>query len=125
MFLNSLNRQGGFTLLEVIVALGIASVSILGISTALSTYISSIEALEERTVAMWVADNRLQALRIQGIVPEKGELSGTQDMAGREWHYIQLTEKTSDPYLYRVTVNVYTNDDYSYMVASLLGYMNK
>jgi len=54
----------GFTLLEVLVALAIISVGLLSVSTALSRAITINEGLEERTVAVWIAGNKMAELRM-------------------------------------------------------------
>ena len=121
----TLSNSEGFTLLEVIVALGITSISILGVSSALSGHINSFSEVEKRTIAYWVAENRLQTLRIIDTIPSVGEVSGIEEMAGNLWYYKQLTEKTSDPLLYRVTISVYTDKNDEHKTASLFGYLLK
>ena len=113
----------GFTLLEVIIALGIVAVGILAVSRAMTGYIENTAALEQRVVASWVASNRLESLRILKSIPEPGTTDGSEQMAGTTWHYRQTVSTTADPLLFRVDITVYLDDQYSDQVAEMTGYL--
>lgn len=57
--------SAGFTLIEVLVALTIIGVALMASIRATGSLASSAEELKLRTLAMWSADNRLAAIRIQ------------------------------------------------------------
>ena len=123
----SANRCGshcrGFTLLEVIIALGVVAVGILAVSRAVSGYVETTYTLEQRMVANWVAANRLEMLRIQKIVAEPGSSKGVEVMAGRTWHFRETITKTADPYLFRIDIVVYADKDETDEVGFLHGYL--
>ena len=115
----------GFTLLEVIVALGIVSAGIFAITATLSSYIGTVASLEERVIGSLVAANRLDTLRIVGNDPAVGEVSGTDSMAGRTWYYRQIIKTTPDPALFRVDITVFSDSDLTQQAAAMFSYALK
>ena len=114
--------QKGFTLLEVIVALGIVAVGILAVSKAMSGHANTLIGSEDRMIGYWVAANQLEYARIIKTVPVAGEKSGRTDMAERTWFYRETTSSTADPRLYRVDIKVFTDEDEEHQVGFLFGY---
>ena len=51
--------QRGFTLIEVMVALAIAALALGGVAAAVSQMVESATAMEQRTYASWIAQNRI------------------------------------------------------------------
>lgn len=117
--------QQGFTLLEVIVALGIVAVGILAVSKSMSGHARTLIEAEDRMIGYWVAANQLEYERIVRSVPVTGEKSGRVDMAERTWFYSQTTSTTADPRLFRIDINVYTDESEQDQVGSLFGYRTK
>jgi type II secretion system protein I len=73
--------------------------------TATQTHVSRISDIESRTVARWVADNRLAALRIGMPQPD------VVDMLGRQWGVVVSRLETEDPDLQRVEIAVALSPD--------------
>ncbi len=113
----------GFTLLEVIIALGIIAVGILAVSRAITGIAETTITLEQRMVASWVASNRLETLRILKSTPVPGTTNGSEEMAERVWYYRETTTSTADPYLFRIDITVYTDEEETEEAASLYGYL--
>jgi general secretion pathway protein I len=113
----------GFTLLEVIVALGIVAVGILGVARAMNGYVDTTAALEQRVVAGWVAANRLEYLRITKAIPVAGETRGSDQMGGRTWYLKETTTATADPLLFRIDISVYTDSELTEQAGRLTGYL--
>ncbi len=65
-------RRGGFTLIEVLVALTIVAVALMAALRATGSMAQSSEELRLRTLAQWSAENQLAELRIQSLVPGLG-----------------------------------------------------
>ncbi len=95
-----------FTLLEVLVALVIVAVAVAALARAGSQAIDSQFHLEERTLAVWVADNLLSELRLESRV-ETGTRQGVSAMGGRDWYWDMLIQPAPGEQLLRVDVAVY------------------
>ncbi|CAD5109761.1 Type II secretion system protein I [Pseudomonas carbonaria] len=97
-------RPRGFTLLEVLVALAIFAVVAASVLAASARSLQGAARLEDKTLAMWVADNRLTELQLAENPPANGRADGATDFAGRRWQWRSLIEATSEPEMRRVTL---------------------
>ncbi|GLK88429.1 type II secretion system minor pseudopilin GspI [Pseudomonas turukhanskensis] len=105
-----MTRSHGFTLLEVLVALGIfalVAASVLGVS---ARSLQTAAKLEDKTLAMWVADNKLSEMQLEPGVPSEGDQQGQVDFANRQWLWQTTVQATSEPTMRRITVWVASRD---------------
>lgn len=97
-------RQSGFTLLEVLVALAIFATVAASVLATSSRSLVVAQQVEVKTLAGWIADNRMIELQLK--VPTQGE--GREDKrleyGGREWDIHSEISPTSDKGMRRVTV---------------------
>jgi general secretion pathway protein I len=100
------SRSAGFTLLEVMVALAIAALSLTAVTAAMSQMVDAANSMKERTYASWIAQNKIAELRLSNIVPEVDEDSGEVEYAGLEWTWRSTISETGVENLYRVDVAV-------------------
>jgi len=100
------SRQAGFTLLEVMVALAIAALSLTAVMAAMSQMVDAANAMKDRTYASWIAQNRIAELRLANVVPEVSEDSGNLEYAGLEWTWRTTISETGVENLFRVDVAV-------------------
>jgi general secretion pathway protein I len=94
----------GFTLLEVLVALAIFALVAASVLTASARSVRTASQLEDKTLAMWVADNRLVELQLADTPPADGRDEGQVEFAGRRWVWQSEIEATSEPAMRRVTL---------------------
>jgi general secretion pathway protein I len=80
-------RQRGFTLLEVLIALAIVALSVGALLGTVTSSASSISYLKDKTLAEWVALNRLTEIRIAKLMPDPGKRTGSSEMAGMRWQW--------------------------------------
>lgn len=99
-----MRRAGGFTLLEVLVALAIFALVAASVLTASARSVRTAAQLEEKTLAMWVADNRMSELQLADAPPNDGRDHGQVAFAGRNWLWQSEIEATSEPAMRRVTL---------------------
>jgi general secretion pathway protein I len=102
--------HGGFTLVEVLVALMIVAMGLAALMTAVSGTARTSGYLRDKTVAQWMALNRLSEVRLNlnkfGQNTDTGELN----FANRTWHYDTRYFDTSIATMKRVVVRVYAGD---------------
>lgn len=101
-----LTKDRGFTLIEVLVALVIAAIALSAISRTTIQATDSAQALRDRQLALWVAQNELTQIRMARLWPSIDTTEGSQSMAGREWQWTLKVAATPEPWLRRVEVEV-------------------
>ncbi|AYC33513.1 type II secretion system protein GspI [Pseudomonas cavernae] len=108
-----MRRGRGFTLLEVLVALAIFAAVAASVLAASSRSLQTAARLEDKTLAMWIADNQLNEAQLAETPPSGGRTQGQVDYAGRRWQWLRLIEPSSEPTMRRVTLWVAPGDDRS------------
>jgi general secretion pathway protein I len=99
-----MKRSAGFTLLEVLVALAIFAMVAASVLTATARSLQTAARLEDKTLAMWIADNRLTELQLASSPVADGREQGELDFAGRRWQWQSEVQATSEPDMRRVTL---------------------
>jgi general secretion pathway protein I len=97
---------GGFTLIEVLVALIIVALGIAAVMSALLSSASATDRLRERAFAEWVAANRLVETRVAEEFPSLGRSTGVASMGGRDWEWRQQVQRTSIDGVVQIVVEV-------------------
>ena len=82
--------QCAFTLIEVMVALAVLSLSGIALLSNISQATSDLGKLNEKVVALGIAEYALNTLLIQKDFPELGSDEETITLANREWN-VELT----------------------------------
>ncbi|TVQ38802.1 MAG: type II secretion system protein GspI [Wenzhouxiangella sp.] len=98
----------GFTLLEVLVALVIVAVAVAALARAGAQAVNGQFEAEQRTMALWVADNLLAELRLDPP-GQTGRSQGSTSMAGRDWYFDVLIQPAPGDDMLRVDVAVYSD----------------
>jgi len=99
-------HKTGFTLIEVLIALVILSLSLMAAIKVASGVTRSAIDLQEITIAQWVAMNKLVELRLAKSLPRTGRTNGQDEMAGRDWRWDIIVNETPYPKLREVRVEV-------------------
>lgn len=97
----------GFTLLECVIALAILAVALTSALRAVGNTATSATLLRERTLAGWVAQNRLAELRATAAWPAIGRNEGRAEQAGRHYLWREEVQPTPNPLFRRVEVRVF------------------
>jgi len=99
--------QNGFTLVEVLVALAVLTIALSAVMRGLSQSIDTSASLRDRTIALWVAQNRLTTHQIQRDFPAMDTTEGKTEMAGREWQWReQVTAAPGEPDMRQIHIEV-------------------
>ena len=104
-------RSSGFTLIEAVVALAIVALGMMALYMQLNQYAVTATYMEEKTLASWIATNRLTELSIEPSWPEVGIEEDEIEFAARTWHYTVEVSETQVANLRRVDVSVARADD--------------
>ncbi|MFB6259458.1 MAG: type II secretion system minor pseudopilin GspI [Thiohalorhabdaceae bacterium] len=115
---------GGFTLLEVLVALAIVAFGLAALWKGLGQGVAVTQSLPERVMARWVAQNRLVLRQARGDWPETRSFDGETEMGGRTWYWQEQVTSTDSERLRRITVKVGT-DEADPGLVSLEGYVHR
>jgi type II secretion system protein I len=97
----------GFTLVEVLVALMVVAIGLAALMVAVSGTARSSSYLRDKTLAQWIALNRLSEVRLNTNKFGQNTDTGELDFAGRTWHYDTRYFDTSIATMKRVVVRVY------------------
>ena len=96
----------GFTLVEVLVALAVLAIALAALMRAMGQSIDVTAALRERSIAMWVAQNRLSQHQMQQDWPSVDTIDGETEMAGEKWTWREQVSTTPEPKLRRIEITV-------------------
>ncbi|HET7649197.1 MAG TPA: type II secretion system minor pseudopilin GspI [Gammaproteobacteria bacterium] len=118
-------RSGGFTLIEVLIALAVLAIAMLAVIGTAGTSTHIAGQLRDETLAHWVAINELTALRVSPTWPSLGKQDGDANMGGRKWHWKVNITKTSDPDLLRADIDVSDAAQKDQVVSSLTGFLGR
>ena len=99
------SAMGGFTLLEIMVAMAVFATLAAAVLSASQYVVKQRGAVEARLFAAWLADNRLNELRLQpGLAT--GQQQQVVSMDQRDWVLHQHISATGDPRLLQVDIQV-------------------
>lgn len=101
---------GGFTLVEVLVALMIVAMGLAALMTAVSGTARTSGYLRDKTLAQWIALNRLSEVRLNLSKFGQNTDTGELDFAARTWHYDTRYFDTSIPTMKRIVVRVWAGN---------------
>jgi general secretion pathway protein I len=116
-------RAAGFTLVEILVALAIIAVALTAGLRALAQATDSAVALKQRTLALWIAQNRIALATIESPWPAPGRREGTATQAGRVFAFSETISTTPNPAFRKIEVVVAQPDAPDYALAHLTGFI--
>ncbi len=103
-------RAAGFTLLEVLVAVAVLALAMAAIIGAGARYADAAGYLREKTLALWVAHNRLTEIELQPVWPAIGDSNDDVDMGSVRWRWRAHVKATADENLRRIDIDVVKSD---------------
>ncbi len=118
-------KNSGFTLIEVTVALLVLAIALSAIIKAVSDTISNASYLRDKTIAQWVAMNKITELHVSDLLPATGSTTGEMKMAGREWFWKTTITSTEDDYVHKLSVEVKAERNDESPLATMGGFVGR
>jgi general secretion pathway protein I len=109
----------GFTLLESMVALAIVALGMMAVHTQLNRFVISAVITEEKTLASWIASNKLTELSVATTWPEIGTSDDEVEFAQRDWQLEIEISETQVENLRRADVRVFLSQDPDRLIHTL------
>ena len=97
----------GFTLLEILVALAVLAIALTATARSMGAAIDTTAALRDRTLARWVAEDKLAQLELGREWPALDTKEGDADMGGRAFRWRQQTSASPVARMRRVELSVF------------------
>lgn len=127
--MNRSDRQPGFTLLEVMIALVIFAVVSVALIKNATLSMRQASEVERRSVGLWLAENEMTRLRLAprtaSSFPAVGVSRESRQMANRRWELETTVEATEDDLIRRVTIMVYQQGSTDSPAAELVGFIGR
>ena len=119
-FRGKTGEQQGFSLLEVMVAVGVLTIGLLALASLFSTSQRLLSRSHQQTLATNLAQNKMEELRSKRPFPVV-KAEDTPEGMKREWSIIQRKDNAK---LWDITVKVYPTEepDQSVILQSMIFY---
>lgn len=122
-------RQSAFTLLELMVALAILAIALSAVMRAVGSATGNVDELRLRTLAGWVADNRLAEHRALGQWLPLGRKEGRAEQGGVSLRWVEEVQGTPNGRFRRLEISVWSLPETdgsreARVLATLTGFVN-
>ncbi len=110
--------------MEVLVALAVLAVAMAALVESAGSFTSNQAYIENKTIAHWVALNRIAELRTGQSGQSLGRQEGQEEMAGRTWEWKTQLSSTDKPDILKAKVTVRQENEET-VYSLLTGYLRK
>ena len=101
--------EGGFTLLEMLVALAVFSIAALALLNLETVTLTNTVRLQDRTLGQIVARNIAVEALTDPAPPAQGNESGAEISGGRSWNWTRITAESPEARILQIDIRV-TNE---------------
>lgn len=111
-------HRGGFTLIEVLVALAVLSVTLAAGLKAAGALVLNAQRQAQVSAAQWCADNHLTELKLTRAFPGTGQAQFSCEQLGVRYRGQTRTQNTPNPNFRRVDVQIFNEEGYGLLTVS-------
>jgi len=108
-------------LVEAMVALVIVALGMMAVNSQLNRYAVAATVVEQKTLASWIATNKLTELSVAPTWPSVGDYEEDVEFAGQQWLCEIEVAETQVANLHRVEVSVRLQADPERVVHKVIG----
>jgi general secretion pathway protein I len=116
-------RGGGFTLLEILIALAIVAIGLAAAVRATAQVIAGTEHTRMRLLATWVAQDRLAEHSARAAWPAPGTATGNATQGPFQFAWHETVIPTPEPALRQIDIVVAAAGQPHYVLARLTGFL--
>jgi len=114
------SKHHGFTLVEVLVALAIVAIAFTALIRVVGFSADTTAILQERSLALWVAQNRMARHQLDRVWPAIGTREGTDEMADQKWYWKEKITASIHKDIRQIDIEV-GDAETKHVLASLVG----
>lgn len=118
-------RAAGFTLIEILVALAVIAIAVAAVVAAVSGNVKNEAYIQDRTLAHWVAMNKVAELQVIKAWPTPGTQQGESLLASQEWSWQTKVSTTDDADVLRLDVDVFADKERKEPLANMVAYLSR
>ena len=107
---NSVKKTSGFTLIEVLVALGIVSIALLAGMRATDSLVNNAQRLSDVLLGQICVENELIKVRLSKSMPNVGDSTFSCEQAGKTMAGKMIVTATPNPSFRRVDAEVFEGE---------------
>lgn len=108
------------------IALAVVAIGLVAASTAIARLTANGTYLRDKTLAHWVAMNKLAEMRLAETWPDTGKSDDDIDYAGLSWHWTAEVAPTDVKELRRIDITIARKDKGDeHVVATLAGFVGQ
>lgn len=116
-----MRRALGFTLIEVLVALGIVAIALLAGMRATDSLVNNAQRLSDVLLGQICAENELIKVRLSKAMPDVGDSTFTCEQAGRNLMGTMTVSSTPNPSFRRVDALVMDGESVVLKLSTIVG----
>ncbi len=98
--------EKGISLIEVVIALAVLAIALSALINSTSSATANTIGLRDKTMAHWVAMNKMAEIRLSGEWPDIGIKKGKSQLAEREWEVETTINGTPEQSIRRVDIRI-------------------